>query len=74
MNSGGQAYEETLPAYAEGQPAYGEAPTDVEAADDVPEVFDRGKDWPLAFAVFAPVLAAYGAIGYGVYVAASAML
>ena len=74
MNSGGLAYEETLPAYAAGLPAYGEALPVADAADDVPESFDRGKDYPLAFVIFTPVVAAYGAIAYGVYLAADAIL
>ena len=73
MNSGGLTHDETLPAYAEGLPAYGEALPVVEAADERPESFDRGKDWQLAFAVFAPVVAAYGAIAYGLYLAADAV-
>ena len=74
MNSGGLAYEETLPAYAEGLAAYGEALPVADAAADVPESFDRGKDWPLAFVIFTPVVAAYGAVAYGLYVAASTLL
>ena len=75
MNSGGLAYDEALPRHpGGGLPAYGDALPVVEAADDVPERFDRGKDWPLAFAVFTPVMAAYGAAAYGLYVAASALL
>ena len=74
MSSGGLAYEETLPAHAEGRPAYGEALPVVEAADEVAERFDRRKDWPLAFTIFTPVVVAYGAIGYGLYVVASALL
>ena len=73
MNSGDLTYEETLPAYAEGLPAYGEALPVADVADDVPESFDRGKDWPLAFAVFTPVVVAYGAIAYGLYLAADAI-
>ena len=73
MNSEVQAYEETLPAYAEGLPAYGEALHVADAAEDVPESFDRGKDWPLAFAVFTPVVAAYCATAYGLYLAAAAI-
>jgi hypothetical protein len=75
MSSEALAHDEPLPAYGEPRPAYGEPlAAAVEAIDDVEERFDHGKDWPLAFALFAPVLAAYGAIGYGVYVAASTLL
>ena len=69
MSSESLAYEGPLRAYAEGQPAYGEALPEIEATDDAAEHFDRGKDWPLAFAIFTPVLAAYGAIVYGLYLA-----
>ena len=69
MSSEGLAYEGPLRGYAEGRPAYGEALPAVEEIDDVAEHFDRGKDWPLAFAIFTPVLAAYGAIVYGLYLA-----
>jgi hypothetical protein len=72
MHSEGLAYEETLPAHAEGLPAYGEAPP-VAAADEVAEPFDRRKDWPLAFVIFTPVIAAYAVIGYGIYLAANAI-
>ena len=72
MNSGGHAYEEALPAYAEGLPAYGDA-LPVADPDDVSESFDHGKDWPLAFAIFASVAAAYGAIACGLYLAADAI-
>lgn len=71
MNSEVLAYEEALPAYAEPRPAYGEALGEVEAVEDVAERLDRGKDYPLAFVIFTPVVAAYGAIGYGLYLAAN---
>lgn len=51
--------------------AYGEGPPLVEPADVDDGGIDRGKDWPLVVAVFVPVLAAYGAIGYGVFVVAT---
>ena len=73
MNSGGLTYEETLPAYAQGLPAYGEALPVADAAENVPESFDRGKDWSLAFAIFTPVAAADGAIAYGLYLTAAAI-
>ena len=73
MNSGGLTYEETLPAYAGELPAYDRALPVLEAADDVPERFDRGKDYPLALAIFTPVVAAYGAIAYGLYLSAAAI-
>ena len=72
MNSGGITYDETLPAHAEAPPAFGEALPVVETADERPDL-DRGKDWPLAFAVFAPVIAAYCAIAYALYLAIGAI-
>ena len=73
MNSGSLAYDETLPAYAEGLPACGEALAVVDAPED-PEHFDRGKDWPLAFVVFTPVIATYAAVVFGLYLVASTVL
>jgi hypothetical protein len=35
---------------------------------------DRGKDWPLAVVFFTPVLAAYAAIGYGIFVLGTRLL
>jgi hypothetical protein len=35
---------------------------------------ERGKDWPLAVVFFTPVVAAYAAIGYGIFVVASRLL
>ena len=46
--------------------AYGEAQRVAPSSTYV----DRGKDWPLAALVFTPVIAAYIAIGYGVFLAA----
>lgn len=74
MMSEGLAYEETLPAYADGRPAYGEALPVSDAAQDASERLDRGKDWPLVIAFVTALVAAYGAIAYGLYVAANALL
>lgn len=46
--------------------AYGEARRVAPSTTHV----DRGKDWPLAAIFFTPVIAAYIAIGYGVFVGA----
>ena len=73
MNSGGLGYESTLPAHATVPPAYGEALPEIEDSPVASENFDGGKYWPLAFAIFAPVAAAYAAIAYGVYVVAHAV-
>jgi hypothetical protein len=59
--------------------AYAEAPPtrtapDVEPAMDIEPERDRGKDWPLAFTVFVPVVAAYAGAGYGVYAVVRTLL
>ena len=76
MNSGGLAYESTLPAHAEGLPAHAKALPPVEHAPVAPvasESVDRGTDWPLVVAFFAPIAAAYAAVAYGLYVIAHAV-
>ena len=65
--SGEPAYEPALPANAERLPAHTETLPVVEASADIPEGFDRGKDWLVVFAFLTPVVAAYAAIAYGVY-------
>ena len=74
MNSGGLVYDETLPAYAEGVPTSVEALPVVDVAEEIPEHFDRGKDWPLAFVIFTPVIATYVAVVFGLYLVASTVL
>ena len=59
--------------------AYGEAPLpltakDVEPAGHVEPEGDRGKDWPLAAVLFAPVLVAYAGAGFGAYAIVNALL
>ena len=66
MNSGDLAYDLSLAARAQQRPAHGEA-LPVPAPADIPKRVDRGADWPLMFAFFTPVVAAYAAIAYGVY-------
>ena len=75
MNSGGLGYESTLPAHAEGPLAHGKALPEIEDSPVAPasESVDRGTDWPLLVAFFAPIVAAYAAIAYGLYVAAHAL-
>jgi hypothetical protein len=72
MSSGGLTYEQTPAAHAEGLPAYGEAPSVADTAEGAPEGIARDMNWPLAFAIFTPVIAAYGAIAYSIYLAADA--
>jgi len=76
MNSGGLAYQSTLPAHADGLPAHGKALPGIEdspVAQVASESVDRGRDWPLLVAFFAPIAAAYAAIAYGLYVVAHAV-
>lgn len=76
MNSGGLAYESTLPAHADGLPPHSKALPGIEHSPVAPaasESVDRGRDWPLLVAFFAPIAAAYAAIAYGLYVAAHAV-
>ena len=77
MNSGGLGYESTLPAHAEGLPAHGKPLPEIEHSPAAPvasENVERGTDWPLLVAFFAPVAAAYAALAYGLYLAAHALL
>jgi hypothetical protein len=67
MNSGGITYEPSLSAHAEGLPAPVETLPASEASAGIPERVDRGNDWPLVFAFFTAVVAAYAAIAYGMY-------
>ena len=61
------ALSPSRPAYGEGRLGYEEPPTARERSDD-------GADIALAFAIFVPVIAAYGAVAYGIYRAASALI
>ena len=76
MNSGGLAHESTLPAHAEGLPAHGKSLPPVEHSPAAPvasESVGRRTDWPLLVAFFAPIIAAYAAVAYGLYVIAHAV-
>ena len=68
MSSEALAYSERriTPAYGDGQLTY-EAPGEVE------EQLDGLTHWTLALAIFTPVATAYGAIAYGLYLAAAAI-
>jgi hypothetical protein len=72
MRSEGLAYSEPRisperpPAYGDGQLAY-EPPVEVEGQ------LDRRTQRTLALAIFMPVVAAYGAIAYGLYLGAHAV-
>jgi hypothetical protein len=73
MNSGGLTYEPSLSAHAEGLSAQGETLPASEASAGIRERVDHGKDWPLVFAFFTPVVAAYGGIAFGLYKATGAI-
>jgi len=69
MSTDGYAYGEQLPVPGRRVPAFGEPepPPDVEAEQKVASPLDRRTEAVLAVAVVTPVVAAYGAIAYGVY-------
>ena len=73
MRSEGLAYSEPLitperpPAYGDGQLAY-------EPGVEVEGQLDGRTQWTLALLIFTPAVATYGAIAYGLYVAADAIL
>ena len=56
-------------------PAFGDAgpPPEVEAKKEVHARLDRRTEAMLAVAIVAPVVAAYGAVAYGVYSAVNAI-
>ena len=53
--------------YGDGQLAY-EPPAEIE------DNLDRAVEWTIAVAIATPVIAAYGGIAYGLYLAAGAVL
>lgn len=71
--SEGLAYGDTAPPPRRTQPAYGDARLSSEASPKVEDDLDRRTHIMLALAVFTPVAAAYGAVAYGVYLAAEAI-
>ena len=60
------ALSPSQPAYGDGRLTYEQPPKAREHSDEA--------DIALAFAIFVPVIAAYGAIAYGIYRAASALI
>ena len=73
MSSEALAYSEPLIA-PERPPLYGDGQLAYEPCVEVEEQVDRRHDWTLTLAIFTPVLAAYGAIAYGLYMAAHAVV
>ena len=73
MSSDGLAYSEPL-ITPERRPAYGDGHLAYEPPVEFEDELDQGRThWTLAFAIFTPVAAAYGAIAYGLYLAAVAI-
>jgi len=71
--SEGLAYGGSAPAPQRSQPAYGEGRLSYEAPPKAEEHLAARTEIALAFAIFAPAIAAYGAVAYGVYRAVSAL-
>jgi hypothetical protein len=77
MSTGDIAYQEQLPVPRRRGPAYGEVgspPVPAEPEKETAGPLDRRTEGILAFAIVTPIIAAYGAIAYGLYVAADAIL
>jgi hypothetical protein len=72
--SEGVAYGAHAPAHSRSQPAYGEGRLSYEEPPKAQEHLNGGAETALAFAIFVPVIAAYGAIAYGIYRAASGLI
>jgi hypothetical protein len=76
MSSGDIAYQEQLPVPRRRGPAYGEVespPASAEPEKETARPLDRGSEAILAVAIVTPVMAAYGAIACGLYLAAAAV-
>ena len=77
MSTGDIAYQEHSPVPRSRGPAYGEVespPAPAEPEKETAGTLDRRTEAALAVAIVMPVTAAYGAIAYGVSVAADAIL
>lgn len=76
MSTDGFAYGEQLPVPRRRVPAFGEQgpPPDVEAKEETRGPLDRRTEALLGLVIVTPVLAVYGAIGYGLYVLVSSTL
>ena len=72
--SQGVAYGADTPAPIRTQPAFGEGRLSYEKPPNAEEHPHGGTDIALAFAIFLPVIAAYGTAAYGIYRAASALI
>ena len=76
MSTDGFAYVEQSPAPRRREPAFGDLgpPPEVEAAKETHGPLDRRTEAILGLAIVTPALAAYGAIGYGLYALVSSSL
>ena len=75
MSSGDISYREQLPVPKRRRPAYGEVespPAPAEPEKETAGPLDRRRVI-LALAIVTPVMAGYGAIAYGLYLAADAL-
>ena len=72
--SEGLAYGPQEPARNRSQPAYGDNRLSHEEPAEEKEHLEVRAELLIAMAIFVPVLAAYGAAGYAVYRAASALI
>ena len=76
MSTDGLAYSEQLPVPRRPGPAFGQVgpPPEIEATKEGAGPLDRRTEVVLGLAIVIPVVAAYGAIAYGLYHAAGAIL
>ena len=72
--SEGVAYSADALAPIRSQPAFGEGRINYEEPPKADEHLNDGAEIALAFAIFVPVIATYGAAAYGIYRAASALI
>lgn len=72
--SEGVAYGASAPEPSRRQPVYGEGRLSYEQPPKAEERLAGRTEIALAFAIFAPAIAAYGAVAYGIYRAASALV
>lgn len=72
--SEGVGYGAHAPATSRSQPAYGEGRLSYEKPPKAEEHLHGGAETALAYAILGPAIAAYGAVGYGIYRAASGLI
>jgi hypothetical protein len=70
MDSEGITYGEEL---AVRRPAYGDGRLTHELREKVEDDLGGAEHWRLAVAIFTPVVAAYGGVGSGLYLAANSI-